>query len=404
MRQLFVYLTSLLFAVAAIHSAAAQTLSSENSEAQIKQIIEQVRSKYAPDKRVAVFDIKYTIAPQGVTLSGRTTLPEACEALTKALSDKGFSTTDNITLLPNREVHGDKIYGIINLSTCALRSSADYSSEMVTQALLGMPVKIIERDGWYRIQTPDNYLAWTHRVGIHPVTLEELSAWNSAEKVIVTSHHGFVYSSTAKGASVVSDVAGGCRLRLVGQRGKFYKVAYPDGREGYISKSISTTESKWRSSLKQDAASIVATAQTLHGIPYLWGGTSAKGADCSGFVRTTLFMHDIIIPRDASQQAYTGEHIEIAEDFSNLQVGDLIFFGQKATASRRERVVHVAIYIGNKRFIHSQGDVRISSFDKDDELYDSYNLGRLLFAARVLPYIDKEPQLNTTATNPYYKL
>jgi cell wall-associated NlpC family hydrolase len=115
-------------------------------------------------------------------------------------------------------------------------------------------------------------------------------------------------------------------------------------------------------------------------------------------------MHDIIIPRDASQQAYTGEHIDIAADFSNLQVGDLIFFGQKATATRKERVVHVGIYIGNKRFIHSQGDVRISSFDKDDALFDSYNLGRLLFAARVLPYINKEPQLNTTATNPYYKM
>jgi hypothetical protein len=301
-------------------------------------------------------------------------------------------------------VHGETIYGIINISTCALRSSADYSSEMVTQALLGMPVKIIERDGWYRIQTPDNYLAWTHRVGIHPVTLEELSAWNSAEKVIVTAHHGWVYASAKVGSEVISDVAGGCRLRYIGQKGKFYHVAYPDGREGYILKSISATESKWRASLKQDAESIIATAKTLHGIPYLWGGTSAKGADCSGFVRTTLFMHDIIIPRDASQQAYTGQHIDIAADFSNLQVGDLIFFGQKATASRRERVVHVAIYIGNKRFIHSQGDVRISSFDKDDELFDSYNLGRLLFAARVLPYIDKQHQLNTTATNPYYKM
>ena len=65
--------------------------------------------------------------------------------------------------------------------------------------------------------------------------------------------------------------------------------------------------------------------------------------------------------------------------------------------------MHVAMYMGGKRFIHSQGSVRINSFDAEDELFDSYNLGRLLFAARVLPYIDKQPTLNTTATNPFYK-
>ena len=156
--------------------------------------------------------------------------------------------------------------------------------------------------------------------------------------------------------------------------------------------------------LKQDAASIIATAHSMMGIPYLWAGTSSKGVDCSGFMRTVLFMHDIIIPRDASQQAYVGKHIDIVPDFSNLQPGDLIFFGRKATPERKERVVHVGMYIGNKRFIHSQGDVRVNSFSPDDELFDEYNLGRLLFATRVLPYINKEASLNTTETNPFYSM
>ena len=66
-------------------------------------------------------------------------------------------------------------------------------------------------------------------------------------------------------------------------------------------------------------------------------------------------------------------------------------------------MVHVAIYLGDKKFIHSQGDVRVNSFSPDDELFDEYNLGRLLFATRVLPYINKEAGLNTTETNEYYK-
>ena len=184
--------------------------------------------------------------------------------------------------------------------------------------------------------------------------------------------------------------------------------------EGRIIKSCSSGDSfvspqdnfvccisaKWLSKKKWKT---FASSKKNRTFAYLWAGTSSKGIDCSGFMRTILFIHDIIIPRDASQQAYVGEHIDIAPDFSNLQPGDLIFFGRKATADRKERVVHVGMYIGNKRFIHSQGDVHVSSFDSADELFDEYNLGRLLFATRVLPYINKEASLNTTETNPYYK-
>lgn len=91
-------------------------------------------------------------------------------------------------------------------------------------------------------------------------------------------------------------------------------------------------------------------------------------------------------------------------EYTTFQPGDLIFFGRKATPERKERVVHVGMYIGNKRFIHSQGDVRVNSFSPDDELFDEYNLGRLLFATRVLPYINKEASLNTTETNPFYSM
>mgnify|MGYP003623789881 CR=1 FL=1 len=123
--------------------------------------------------------------------------------------------------------------------------------------------------------------------------------------------------------------------------------------------------------------------------------------DCSGFVRNVLYMHDIIIPRDASQQAYVGKRINIKDDFTNLEEGDLIFFGKKATTETKERVVHVGFYIGNKKFIHSQGDVRIGSFDEDDRAFDEFNLNRLLFATRLLDAIGTEG-INTTETNPYY--
>lgn len=370
---------------------------------EVAQLSDSLKHKFAPDKRVALFDVDYSFSGKNVMLRGVTTSPEAKAALLDGLAKANYKVMDCLQLLPDEKELESKTYGILNISVSNLHIKPDFSSEMVTQGLMGMPVRILQRDGWYRIQTPDNYIAWIHRVGVHPVTKAELAVWNSAEKIVVTSHYGFVYSQPNRDSPTVSDVVAGNRLRWKGTKGAFYKVAYPDGREGYIPKSVSMPENKWRASLKQDAGSIICTSHTLMGIPYLWAGTSSKGVDCSGFIRTILFMHDIIIPRDASQQAYVGEHIDITSDFSNLQPGDLVFFGSEATPERKERIIHVGMYIGNKRFIHSQGDVHISSFDPADELFDGYNLNRLLFATRVLPFINKEVELNTTDTNEYYK-
>lgn len=298
---------------------------------------------------------------------------------------------------------GKQMGGVINLSVATLCEKPDFSSEMMTQALLGMPVRVIEQGDWYRIQTPDEYVAWVHRVGVYLTTPAELRAWNDARKVVVTSLYGVVYSRPDACSQTISDVVAGNRLKWEGEEGDYYKVSYPDGRVGYIGKTLSMLEDEWRAGIRQDAESVLHTAFTLMGIPYIWAGTSTKGMDCSGFVRTVLFMHDIIIPRDASQQARVGERIEIAPDFGNLLPGDLVFFGRKATGNVQARVVHVGIYLGEKRFIHSQGDVHVSSFDPADPLFDAFNLGRLLFAARVLPYINKAEEINTTVTNPYYQ-
>lgn len=301
-----------------------------------------------------------------------------------------------------RPMPADSAYGVVRISVCNMRQKGKFTSEMSTQALLGMPVKILRFTGWYKIQTPDEYTGWVHRMVITPMSKEEYNKWNHAEKIVVTSHYGFTYEKPSVHSQTVSDVVAGNRLKWEGSKEYFYKVSYPDGRKAYILKSISQPETKWRASLKQDVGSIIETAYTMMGFPYLWGGTSSKGVDCSGFVRTVLLMHDIIIPRDASQQACVGERIEIAPDFSNVQRGDLVFFGRKATAAQKERISHVGIYLGDKRFIHALGDVHISSFEPTDKNYDKFNTGRLLFAVRFLPYVDEDKGVNTTERNSYY--
>lgn len=299
-------------------------------------------------------------------------------------------------------VASDSIYGVVRVSVCNMRGTGKFTSGMTTQALLGMPVKVLQYNGWFKIQTPDEYTGWVHRMGITPMSKEKINEWNQAEKVVITAHYGSTYQQPDVHSQPVSDVVAGNRLKWEGSDGRFYKVSYPDGRMAYVSQSIAMPEKKWRKGVKKDVESIMQTAASLMGVPYLWAGTSSKGVDCSGFVRTVLFMHDIIIPRDAHQQAAVGEKIEIAPDFSNIQRGDLVFFGTRATADKKEDVSHVGFYLGEKRFIHSLGDVHINSFDPDEADYDEFDTKRLLYAVRFLPYINKEEGMNTTDCNGYY--
>ena len=291
--------------------------------------------------------------------------------------------------------------GVVNISVCNQREKPEYSAEMVSQALLGTPVHILRTGGeynWPEVQTPDSYTGWVHKDAIRYMDPEQYHAWNAAPKVVVTSLFALVRKGPSEKSATLSDVVAGCRLKYLGYQRKFYVVEFPDGRVGYISRKDAQPKSAWRKNLKQSPEAILETAQSMLGFPYIWAGMSPKGMDCSGFVRAVLFMHDIIIPRDAGPQSRTGERILGMED---LRPGDLVFFGRKDTAG--PKVSHVGFYLGDGKFIHSLGLVKIGSFRPEDPEYDAYNTGRYLFASRVLPYIDKQEGLNTTLTNSYYQ-
>ena len=292
-------------------------------------------------------------------------------------------------------------YGVVDISVCNLRATPDFDAEMASQALLGTPVHILqiaEKNSWPQVQTPETYTGWVHRDAITLLSFEEYHAWNAAPKIIVTALSGTVYEGPSAKAATVSDVVAGDRLRDLGRQGRYYRVGFPDGRIGYLHKSLGQPEAKWRKGLVQTPEAIIATALTMNGFPYIWAGMSPKGMDCSGFIRTVLFMHDIIIPRDSGPMSRTGERIMGTDD---LQPGDLVFFGRNDTAS--PKVSHVGLYIGDGRFIHSLGLVKIGSLRPDDPLYDAFNAGRYLFASHILPFIDRQEGLNTTLTNPYYQ-
>ncbi len=372
-------LTIILFLQCAVLSLFTQNV-------EIERIVESVRKSHVPDKRVGVFDVNHYTINNSVVFKGKISEPVAHQSLIQAVKDIGVHFTDSIQILPENTI-GEKHWGIVPLSAIFIRSEPNFSAEITTQAILGTPVKILEkRGGWSRIQTPDRYIGWTN-TKIESLTKSELSAYNKRNKLIVTDRNSVVYEKPSVHSEMIMEVIIGNILNMEKNKvsGKFTSVSLPDGTKGYIQSKSVKAFPDWQKSIRLTGDNVIETGKMFLGLPYLWGGTSSRGFDCSGFTKTIFFMYGLILPRDASQQFYCGDKITVSEEFDNLQKGDLLFFGSKTASNPDEyRVVHVAIYIGNKEFIHSSGKVRIDSLEPTHPNYDKYNHNRLIGSRRII--------------------
>ena len=345
-----------------------------------------IKKKYAPDKRVVLFDIQPTVKNNRLLLTGETTSTEGIEILLDSLKQQNISFTNNIRILPDSAV-GNTTHALGRNSVINIRSAPKHSAELGTQGLLGMELKVLDKKGdWYRVQTPDHYISWVDKGGIALLTPEALENWQQRNKLIYTSNTGFVYAEKDEAAAVVSDIVFGGMLALIKEHKAFYEVAYPDQRVGYLKKSEAVLYTDWLKNNSSNAASIEMAAKSMLGLPYLWGGTSTKGNDCSGFTKTVYLMNGLVIPRDASQQIHAGHIVDETLTFKNLEKGDLLFFGTPAKEGKKERVTHVGIWLGNQKgeFIHSSGNVHLSSINEDQKHFDAFNKNRYLGSRRYL--------------------
>ncbi len=377
----------------------------QSDTAAFKIIGKEIQKKFAPDKRTVYFNLRF----KGDSALLETTSEQVLQEFAKlAPTIKGTKFAS--TLLPEKTLNGFE-YGIANISVANNRSQPEHHAELMTQTLLGTPVKVLKKyRGFYLVRTPDNYLAWIDAGGVKTMNKTQFEAWQNCDKIIVTADYGHSFISANNNSQRVSDLVSGNILQLLSTENDFFKVAYPDGRIAYLPKTQAMSYKEWAKKANPSAAQILTSAKAFIGLPYLWGGTSAKGVDCSGFTKSAYFLNGVIIPRDASQQALVGlpvdvmenEYISVEKSLKNLKAGDLLFFAaSKRRGINGGRVTHTAIYMGNGEFIQSAGMVKISSLVPTAENYDKGQSVTLVGARRLLTEIGT-PQITRVDQHEWY--
>lgn len=236
----------------------------------------------------------------------------------------------------------------ITTSALNIRTSPSTSGAIVGQYYLGNTVTVIGQSGDW-LQTSKGYISAKYT---SPVPNQTTTTASSSYQASITASSLNIRQAPSSSAQILGTYSNGTVVTVIGQSGDWLQTA-----KGYIFASytqkvqVSSTPSRG-TTLTVTGAQIVAVAQRYLGVPYVYGGSSPSGFDCSGLVQYVHKQVGISVPRVAVDQSKGGQAVLKA----NLQPGDLVFFGSP--------VSHVGIYIGNGQFIHAPktGDVvKISS-------------------------------------------
>lgn len=232
--------------------------------------------------------------------------------------------------------------GIISLSLAPLRTHDSEQSEMCSQLLYGERMEILEtKERWLYVRNlSDNYEGWIDRKMVHLLDAEDEKKMEQITfkyiQIPISNCEEFTYGRTVL-------LPGGSN------------IPYHNGEQFHFGGKTVQMNHADIVPARTTGERIVHLAEQYLNAPYLWGGKSILGIDCSGLVQVVYSMCGIQLPRDASQQVEAGKEVK---SLTEAQVGDLAFFKNAAG-----KITHVGILLGSCHIIHASGWVKIESID-----------------------------------------
>ncbi|HZY41054.1 MAG TPA: alpha/beta fold hydrolase, partial [Anaerolineae bacterium] len=326
--------------------------------------------RYA-DARATIFEVHAvpsSIKGEGGRVSGQVLTVDQRRAVRKVLPE---STIDQIRVL----LTDDTPWALVNRSVADVRREPRSGAEQITQLLIGEAVRVLdERDGWLLIRAEhDGYLGWSRAGALHGCDERAVTKYQAAAKWLISAPLAPAFDRPSRSAALIGQLPFGVRLPVADETAQFVWLRLPDERVWWVARSDGLPKAQQPKPTTAGIAATLDRIRRLVGTPYLWGGRSPFGYDCSGLAQTFYRFMGVSIPRDADQQCAFGPPVE-----GTPQPGDLLFFGGDDDGlidPRHAHITHAAISLGGDEIIHANGttwNIAYNSLDPASPIYRAW--------------------------------
>ena len=307
------------------------------------------------NRTLVCMDVSPRLEGDVTVLRGRTNIPRVAEGLVEALRAVGVEPVRNeVRSLPDRERLGEHAFGVCRVPTALTYDRPGGGGGLQTQLLFGEPVFLLDRDGEHTLlHAADGYWGWVHHAALATMTGDAFDAYMKRPCATVACDIRIAGVMIPRGAlvRVVSADKSACVLQL------------PDG-------ATLPMPAAWVSVSGADetetARGVRAALELLYA-PYVFGGRSPLGLDCSGLMTSVLAQAGCRPSRDAWQQALSGRLVAVPWHRTGIQMGDQLFF-----INASGKVYHTGVALDATHVLHASPPcVQIGSLDPDDRLYNA---------------------------------